>query len=725
MRLTLRTLLAYLDDRLSPSNAREIGQKITNSPFATELTERIREVKRRRRLAAPSQPQPVIEANLIADYLDDQLTPELVARVEREILSSDASLAEVAAAHEILGMIRDPVTVEPRLRDRLYSLDPTGAMDVVHALAAGQTGRAVIVPESKWSPLASRVAASRRLPGVIVAALGLLWLVSVVSDSDLLGRKQDAAGASGGKPAAAENSSITDAGGLSEVPQDSVNPEATVANSANGGNNVETMPVNSLPDVLSTSPPNSDSESASLPVSGIAVAAADPTTPVASTPAAVAPEVVVAEPVPDAVAAVAADESAEPPSVFLHADSRIVLILDEQQNRWSSLTQIAGGEVIGPAPNRIDCRPLLGRNWFGIPGLFRLVVSTDSAGWSAAFPGAALIRIHEGDLSGLDILSGRMLLRADKLIAWNEQSPPRFALGTGSQTTELTLQTPDTLLGIEVIAVADGLDSDPAAAVAENQSILPMDADLQVRLTLVEGSIVMKSPASDADLPVAKGQSVSWRILGMTGFSALTPENGSSLAATPAWLFEGETADVPETVNLKHQLLEALSKGAEPGDAVLTLFDERNPQAGVMAVHVLSLTRDVERLLAVIFEPRDESVHRAAIDGLSGIAASSVNGRESIRRSLETRLPMAEVDLMLRLIKGLSAADAGDAKVSSDLMDLLSSDRLLTRTLTIYRMEQVTNDRMGYHPAAEAARRREAIRRWQKYLDRNQGKLLP
>ena len=144
-----------------------------------------------------------------------------------------------------------------------------------------------------------------------------------------------------------------------------------------------------------------------------------------------------------------------------------------------------------------------------------------------------------------------------------------------------------------------------------------------------------------------------------------------------------------------------------------------------MAVHVLSLTRDVERLLAVIFEPRDESVHRAAIDGLSGIAASSVNGRESIRRSLETRLPMAEVDLMLRLIKGLSAADAGDAKVSSDLMDLLSSDRLLTRTLTIYRMEQVTNDRMGYHPAAEAARRREAIRRWQKYLDRNQGKLLP
>ena len=723
MRLTLRTLLAYLDDRLPPSNAREIGQKITNSPFATELTERIREVKRRRRLAAPAQPQPVIEANLIAEYLDDQLTPELVARVEREILSSDPSLAEVAAAHEILGMIRDPVKVEPRLRDRLYGLDPTGAMDVVHALAAGQSPRAVTIPLSKWSPLATRVAESRRLHGVIAAALGVLWLVSIISDSELLKRGPDAAVVSTAKPESVLNSVIADAGEMPGVPADSVNPEATVPNTANDGNSAETVAVNSLPEVVSPSPPNPDSETVSSQESGIAVA--EPTLPVASPPATVAAEVVAAEPVPDAVAAVAGDESAESLTVFLQADSRIVLSLNEQQNRWISLAQIAGGEIIGPAPNRIDCFPLLGRNWFGIPESFRVIVSTDKAGWSAALPGAALLRIHEGELSGLDLLSGRMLLSADKVNAWNEQSPPRFALGTGSQTTELTLQTPDTLLGIEVVALADGSASDPVAAVAEDRSILPLDADLQVRLTIVEGSIVLKSPGSDADLPMAKGQSVSWRILGMTGFSALTPENGSPLAATPAWLLGGETADVPETVNLKTQLLTALSQGAEPGDAVLSLFEERNPQAGVLAVHVLSVTRDVERLLAIIFETHDETVHRAAIDGLATIAASSGNGRESIRRSLETRLPMAEVDSTLELILGLSAADTGDPDVADDLIILLSSDRLLTRTLTIYRMEQVTNDRMGYHPAAEAARRREAIRRWQKYLDRNQGKLLP
>ncbi|MCA9065983.1 MAG: hypothetical protein KDA96_23100, partial [Planctomycetaceae bacterium] len=85
MKLTLRTLLAYLDDRLSPVDAREIGQKIARSPFTTELVDRIREVKRRRRLSTLDRSQQMIDSNLVAEYLDDQLTPELVARIEREV----------------------------------------------------------------------------------------------------------------------------------------------------------------------------------------------------------------------------------------------------------------------------------------------------------------------------------------------------------------------------------------------------------------------------------------------------------------------------------------------------------------------------------------------------------------------------------------------------------------------------------------------------------------
>ena len=50
MRLTLRTLLAYLDDTLDPSQAREIGQKVAESHVAQELIDRIKKVTRRRGL---------------------------------------------------------------------------------------------------------------------------------------------------------------------------------------------------------------------------------------------------------------------------------------------------------------------------------------------------------------------------------------------------------------------------------------------------------------------------------------------------------------------------------------------------------------------------------------------------------------------------------------------------------------------------------------------------
>ena len=41
MRLTLRTLLAYLDDILEPTQAREIGEKLNESSFASSLVSRI------------------------------------------------------------------------------------------------------------------------------------------------------------------------------------------------------------------------------------------------------------------------------------------------------------------------------------------------------------------------------------------------------------------------------------------------------------------------------------------------------------------------------------------------------------------------------------------------------------------------------------------------------------------------------------------------------------
>lgn len=130
MRLTLRTLLAYLDDVLEPSQAKELGEKIAESSVATALVNRMREVMRRRRLSAPAVQGPGsgVDANRIGEYLDNTLSPDAVADIERVCLESDVHLAEVAACHQILTLVLgEPVDVPLDSRERMYALGPKAA----------------------------------------------------------------------------------------------------------------------------------------------------------------------------------------------------------------------------------------------------------------------------------------------------------------------------------------------------------------------------------------------------------------------------------------------------------------------------------------------------------------------------------------------------------------------------------------------------------------------
>src|SRR5437764_5094963 len=124
LRLTLRTLLSYLDDTLEPSQARVIGAKVAESEQARELMERIKQVTRRRRLTTPPTAGPGgIDANTIAEYLDGEVTREQAEEVEQICLASDVHLAEVAACHQILTLVLgEPALVPPSARQRMYGL---------------------------------------------------------------------------------------------------------------------------------------------------------------------------------------------------------------------------------------------------------------------------------------------------------------------------------------------------------------------------------------------------------------------------------------------------------------------------------------------------------------------------------------------------------------------------------------------------------------------------
>jgi hypothetical protein len=124
-RLTLRTLLAYIDDTLEPAEARDLGKKVADSEEAQALVDRIKKVTRRRGLAAPTtdDEEATSDPNTVAAYLDNALESDLLREVEETCLNSDLHLAEVAACHQILTLVlTEPVRVPPRAHKRMYEL---------------------------------------------------------------------------------------------------------------------------------------------------------------------------------------------------------------------------------------------------------------------------------------------------------------------------------------------------------------------------------------------------------------------------------------------------------------------------------------------------------------------------------------------------------------------------------------------------------------------------
>jgi hypothetical protein len=155
MRLTLRTLLAWLDGVLPDDEQQELGRKVSSSVMATHLVERIRTAVGRTAIGAPRPDGRGLteDPNSVAEYLDNTLSSEQLEAFERICIESELHLAEVAACHGLLAQLaRDPAVehglhgderqrIQQRLRGLLAGLQDRAATEQAAIQATGEDHR--------------------------------------------------------------------------------------------------------------------------------------------------------------------------------------------------------------------------------------------------------------------------------------------------------------------------------------------------------------------------------------------------------------------------------------------------------------------------------------------------------------------------------------------------------------------------------------------------------
>ena len=153
MRLSLKTILAYVDRLFDAEYQPAVEKRIIGEEASARLIERVQNLICAADLSVPGRigEKEELPPNLVAAYLDHQLSEAEQTQFESICLRSDVFLAETACAHQILtSALGQPARINRDCRLRLYAIPKRHKN--LHASAAAREQLPSVDDEQNASP---------------------------------------------------------------------------------------------------------------------------------------------------------------------------------------------------------------------------------------------------------------------------------------------------------------------------------------------------------------------------------------------------------------------------------------------------------------------------------------------------------------------------------------------------------------------------------------------
>ncbi len=764
MRLTLRTMLAYLDDLLEPADRADIGKKLADSEFAQQLVERIRNRSRNPRLGSPklSGKGMALDPNTVAEYLDNTLAAERVPEFEKmclppaeagqDLVESDVYLAEVAACHQILAMVLgQPAQVDPQMKRQMYGIinqAPPAVPERMTADAAEEIGlehedervrparhRPEIPdylrdrgPRSSWKPIIAAIVLFALLVGAITMALGPI--------DQLLGLNQPAKNtvANNANPAkeqpvaAAEQPGDRGAAAAPGNGAASEAADAATAGSANPASVVRDRPANSP-----TAPPTAGSaEPSSVPP-----ASGDARLPAESHLAASTSG-------PNVTASGSGNsvESGNPPPL----PQPSVSPADAKSTSDHSVEGMrSAASNVAPTPNDATLSPPVAptASPATVPNTTPPVDETP-LGKVVLGKDVVLLKFDPASSHWMRLPAGSAVSGGDQLLVLPTYRPT-ITLSVG-----ITLQVPSETMLTLGAANSEGV---PSIKILYGRLVAMTTGKAGARLRIDVGANSGVITFTDADAllgievhryflagvnPELEEPHVAAALYAASGHADWTGQDGSTanLTAPQRWPLTPPMPDVPTVdANSPAAIPKWISgdqlnaNDARASEALATLLDADKPlmialremathrrvEYRAFAAQCLAILDQFEPLVSMLTDPEQRPMWPLEIQSIKAALARSPATAAAVREAFQKQRGDEAGKDLYRMFLGYTK-DQLRAGEAARLVEYLDHDNLDFRVLAFTNLQQITGKSFLYQPDATAAAREQPFKRWQDAL---------